>query len=274
RGLDLGGVRGSGPHGRVVKRDLEGVSAAPAAATAVAPAGAGFERLPPRVEKASATRKVVARRLTQSKQEVPHFYLTVDVDAAPMVALRKALNATLDASAGEKISFNDIVIKVAAAALRRFPQANASWVEGTIHWHQVVDISVAVAIPDGLITPVIRDADRKGLLTLSKEMKVLAKKARDRKLQPEEFQGGTFSVSNLGMFGIEEFGAVINPPEGAILAVGSLRDVPVVEGGAVVPGKRMKVTMSCDHRVIDGAVGAQWLQVFQRLLENPATLLL
>ncbi|MEM1417966.1 MAG: 2-oxo acid dehydrogenase subunit E2, partial [Myxococcota bacterium] len=279
RGLDLSRSGGSGPRGRIVKRDLEGVQATPApAAAAAAPAGAfppgALVRLPPRVEKANATRKVVARRLTQAKQEVPHFYLTIDVDAAPMVALRKELNAVLDASKGEKISFNDIVIKAAAVALRRFPQANASWQDGHIHWHEVVDISVAVAIPDGLITPVIRDADHKGLLAISNEMKVLAGKAKDRKLQPEEFQGGTFSVSNLGMFGIEEFGAVINPPEGAILAVGGLRDVPVVKDGEVVPGKRMKVTMSCDHRVIDGAIGAQWLQVFQRLIESPSSLLL
>lgn len=275
--IDLAGVEGTGPRGRVIKRDLEGVSGGGAVTTfggsGVVGSGAGYERLAPRVEQASNTRKTIARRLTESKQEVPHFYLTIDVDARPIVAARKSMNAALAAS-GEKVSFNDIILKVTAMALRNFPNANASWVEGEIHYHQVVDLSVAVAIDDGLITPVIRDADRKGILEISREMRELADRARNKKLRLEEFTGGTFSVSNLGGFGIEEFSAVINPPEGAILAVGRIRDDVIVDGGEVVAGKKMKVTLSCDHRVIDGAVGAQWLAEFQRLMEKPFAMLL
>lgn len=268
KGIDLATLQGSGPRGRIIKRDLEGVTAAPAAA----PSSAGaFERLPPRVEKASATRKTIARRLTESKQTVPHFYLTIDVDAGPLVAARKMMNSALD---GDKVSFNDIIIKAAAMALRKFPSANASWMGDTIHYHQVVDISVAVAIEDGLVTPVVRDADRLGVLEISHSVRELAGKARDKKLRLEEMSGGTFSISNLGMFGVEEFAAVINPPEGALLAVGGLRDAPVVRDGQVVAGKKMKVTLSCDHRVVDGAVGAQWLQVFQRYIEAPMSMLL
>ncbi len=267
RSLDLSTVVGSGPRGRIIKRDLEGVTA-----SAAAPASAGaFVRLPPRVEKASPTRKTIARGLTESKQNVPHFYLTIDVDAGPLVAARKMMNATLK---DDKVSFNDIIIKAAAMALRQFPQANASWMGDAIHFHQVVDISVAVAIPDGLVTPVVRDADHKGVLAISHEVRELAEKARNKRLRPEEMSNGTFSISNLGMYGVEEFAAVINPPEGALLAVGALRDAPVVKDGQLVAGKRMKVTLSCDHRVVDGAVGAAWLQVFQRLIEAPMAMLL
>lgn len=272
KNIDLAGVEGSGPRGRVIKRDLEGVEGTQSVPV-VTSGGTGYERLAPRVEKASSTRKTIARRLTESKQEVPHFYLTIDVDARPIVAARKSMNAALAAN-GEKVSFNDIILKVTAMALRNFPQANASWVDGEIHYHQVVDLSVAVAIDDGLITPVIRDADRKGILEISQEMRELADRARNKKLRLEEFTGGTFSVSNLGGFGIEEFSAVINPPEGAILAVGRIRDDVMVDGGEVVAGKKMRVTLSCDHRVIDGAVGAQWLAEFQRLMEKPFAMLL
>ena len=267
QGIDLATIHGSGPRGRIVKRDLEGATAAPAV---VANAGS-FQRLPPRVEKASGTRKTIARRLTESKQTVPHFYLTIDVDAGPLVAARAMMNSALD---GDKVSFNDIIIKAAAMALRKFPQANASWMGDTIHYHQVVDISVAVAIDDGLVTPVVRDADRLGVLEISHAVRELAGKAKDKKLRLEEMTGGTFSISNLGMFGVEEFAAVINPPEGALLAVGALRDAPIVRDGQVVAGKKMKVTLSCDHRVVDGAVGAQWLQFFQRYIEAPMSMLL
>ncbi|MFT5354249.1 MAG: pyruvate dehydrogenase E2 component (dihydrolipoamide acetyltransferase) [Polyangiales bacterium] len=266
--IDLATIHGSGPRGRIIKRDLEGASAAPSSAVA---SSGSFQRLPPRVEKASATRKTIARRLTESKQTVPHFYLTIDVDAGPLVAARKMMNSALD---GDKVSFNDIIIKAAAMALRKFPKANASWMGDTIHYHQVVDISVAVAIDEGLVTPVVRDADRLGVLEISHEVRELAGKARDKKLRLEEMSGGTFSISNLGMFGVEEFAAVINPPEGALLAVGALRDAPIVRDGQVVAGKKMKVTLSCDHRVVDGAVGAQWLQVFQRYIEAPMSMLL
>ncbi len=275
RNLDLSTVAGSGPHGRIIKRDLENVSAAPAPS---ASRGA-FSRQPPRVEKASSIRKTIARRLTESKQNVPHFYLTIDCDAGPLVAARAQMNASLKALAGrdekpEKVSFNDLVIKASAIALRNLPDCNASWMGDSIHYHQVVDISVAVAIPDGLVTPVVRDADRIGVLDISREVKELAGRAKAKKLRPEEMSGGTFSVSNLGMFGIEEFSAIINPPEGALLAVGALRDAPVVVDGQLTVGKRMKVTLSCDHRVIDGALGAKWLAEFRRLIEAPAAMLL
>ena len=267
--VDLAVVDGSGPHGRIIKRDLDAFLESGGARQASG--GSGWERQPPVVEKASQMRKAIARRLTESKQTVPHFYLTIDVDAAGLIATRKEMNASLD---DEKISFNDLVIKAAAVALRRFPKANASWIDGEIHWHQVVDVSVAVAVADGLVTPVVRDADRKGILDISREVKDLATRARDKKLSLDEMQNGTFSISNLGMYGIEEFAAVINPPEGALLAVGALRDAPAVKDGQLVAGKKMKLTLSCDHRVVDGAIGAQYLQVLQRLLETPSTMLL
>ncbi|MEM7604677.1 MAG: pyruvate dehydrogenase complex dihydrolipoamide acetyltransferase [Myxococcota bacterium] len=263
RNIDLRTVSGSGPRGRVIKRDLEGVPATPARSAGARPG--------PRVVKASPTRKTIARRLTESKQTVPHFYLTIDVNAAPLVEARRMMNTTLD---GDKVSFNDLVIKASALALRAVPAANASWMGDAIHFHQVVDISVAVAIDEGLLTPVVRDADLKGVLAISHEVRDLAARARNKKLRPEEMQNGTFSISNLGMFGVQEFAAVINPPEGALLAVGALRDDVVVVDGQLTAGKRMKVTLSCDHRVVDGAVGAQWLQALQKYLEAPASMLL
>jgi len=275
-GIDLADVDGSGPHGRIIKRDFDEFLESGGASQE---SSGGWARKPPRVEKASQMRKAIARRLTESKQNVPHFYLTVDVDAAPLVAARKQMNAALAAQAGrdekpEKVSFNDLVIKAAAQALRAVPATNASWMDGEIHYHQVVDVSVAVAVPDGLVTPVVRDADRKGVLEIGREVKELAGRAREKKLKLEEMQNGTFSISNLGMYGIEEFAAVINPPEGALLAVGTLRDAVVVEDGVPTAGKRMKLTLSCDHRVVDGAVGAQYLQALQRLLEAPMAMLL
>lgn len=263
RDVDLRQVPGSGPGGRIIKRDLEAFLQGPRAP----------QKAQARVEKASATRRTIARRLVEAKQQVPHFYLTIDVDAEPLLAARAELNAEL-AKTGEKASVNDLVIKASAVALRRFPAANASWIDGEIHYHDRVDVSMAVAVPDGLITPVIRNADHKGIAEIAREAKELARRARDRDLRPEEFTDGTFSISNLGMYGIEDFAAVINPPEGAILAVGTTRDEPVVRGGQVVPGKRMRMTLSCDHRVVDGAVGAQWLQVLRSLLESPARMLL
>ncbi len=268
--LDLRTLRGSGPGGRIVKRDLDAALAQPrAAAPAAAPAG----RQPPRVERLSSMRRTIARRLTESKQTVPHFYLTIDVDAEPLAEARARINAELERD-GEKVSLNDLIMKACAMALRRLPEVNASFAGDSIHYHQVVDISMAVAIPDGLVTPVIRDADRKGLREIAKEARELASRARAKKLAPEEMTNGTFSVSNLGMFGIEDFAAVINPPEGAILAVGTVREEPVVRGGQVVPGQRMRMTLSCDHRVVDGALGARWLQILRGLLEQPVLMLL
>jgi pyruvate dehydrogenase E2 component (dihydrolipoamide acetyltransferase) len=268
RSIDLHAVQGSGPQGRVVKRDIDSYAGGPSAAPSVS-----GERLPPRVVKASSMRRTIARRLTESTQTTPHFYLTVDVDIAPLAEARAAMNAELEA-AGKKVSLNDLIIKAAAVALRRVPEVNASWMGKEIHYHQVVDISIAVAVDEGLMTPVIRDADHKGVLQIAEEVRDLASRAREKKLQLEEMTNGTFSISNLGMFGIEEFTAVINPPEGAILAVGTIRNEPVLEGGAIVPGRRMRFTMSCDHRVIDGATGARYMAALKTLLEAPLNMLL
>lgn len=276
QGVDLREVAGSGPRGRVIKRDLDELpkKAAPKPGHAAAPAaGVGsWERLPPRSEKASSTRKTIARRLSESKRDVPHYYLTVDLDVDALHTAREQLNQALAGAA--KVSFNDLVIKGSALALRAVPECNASWGGDVIHFHQVVDISVAVAVPDGLITPVVRDADKKSVRAIAEEVRSLAGRAKDKKLRLDEISDGTFSISNLGMYGIEEFAAVINPPEGAILAVGAVREEPVVRAGQVVPGRRMKVTLSADHRVIDGAVGARFLQALRGYLEQPITMLL
>jgi pyruvate dehydrogenase E2 component (dihydrolipoamide acetyltransferase) len=222
-------------------------------------------------------RKTIARRLTESKQTVPHFYLTIDIDADPLHELRERINADLAAALKDqapKISFNDLVVKAVALGLVRVPEANAQFTPEALLFHRRVDISVAVAVEDGLVTPVVRDADHKGVLEIAREIRDLAGRARDKKLKPEEMTGGTFSVSNLGMYGIDEFSAVINPPEGAILAVGQVRREPVVRGEEVVPGRRMAMTMSCDHRVIDGAVGATFLKALRAILEHPTQILL
>jgi pyruvate dehydrogenase E2 component (dihydrolipoamide acetyltransferase) len=267
--VDLAALSGSGPHGRIIKRDLEAALAAPKKA---APAAARAGRQPPVEQPLSQMRKTIARRLTESKQTVPHFYLTIEVDADALHQARIRVNAELEA-AGEKVSVNDFLLKAVALALRKVPTANASFAGDKILLHQNVDISVAVAVPDGLLTPVVRDADRKSVLEIGKEVRELAGRAKNKKLKLEEMTGGTFSVSNLGMFGIEEFSAVINPPEGAILAVGAVREVPVVKDGAIVMGRTMKMTLSCDHRVIDGAVGATYLAALKKLLESPILML-
>lgn len=268
RSIDLRAVQGSGPHGRIVKRDIESYTG-----PAAAPSRLSGERLPPEVRQASSMRRTIARRLTESKQTVPHYYLTIDCDIGPLSDARKAMNAELEAD-GKKVSLNDLLIKAAAVALRRVPGVNASWMGKEIHYHQVVDISVAVAVDEGLMTPVLRDADRKGITQIAEEVRELASRARDRKLSVEEMTNGTFSISNLGMYGIEEFTAVINPPEAAILAVGTVREEPVVEGGEVVPGRRLRFTMSCDHRVVDGALGAQYMAALKRIIESPLNMLL
>ena len=280
-GLDLGSVTGSGPNGRIVKRDIEAALAsgapAPATAAAAAPAAAAPAPMPEGVEPAfdyepaSTMRKVIAQRLTESKQTVPHFYLTVDCEIDTLLALRKDLNSRSD---DYKISVNDLIIKACGVALRRVPAANASWTGDGIKRYHTADISVAVAIEGGLITPVIRDAGAKGLETISSEMRDLAVRARDGKLMPEEYQGGTFSISNLGMFGIKQFDAVINPPQGAIMAVGAGEPRPVVRNGALAVATVMSVTLSVDHRVVDGAIGAEYLSVFKKLIEDPMTMLL
>jgi len=220
-------------------------------------------------------RRTIARRLVQAKQTIPHFYLTMDVDASKLVALRGQLNtdlATLPTPA--KLSFNDLIIKATAVALQRHPAVNAQFTEDALVYHHRIDISVAVALDDGLVTPVIRNADQKTPLEIASEVRALAERARARQLSTEEMTGGTFSISNLGMYGIEHFAAVINPPEGAILAVGGIRDEAVVENGKLVPGKRLKLTLSCDHRVIDGATGAEFLAGLRQVLENPSQIVL
>ncbi|APR77573.1 Dihydrolipoamide acetyltransferase [Minicystis rosea] len=225
----------------------------------------------------SMMRKAIARRLTESKQQVPHFYLTIDVDADALHHLREQINADLAAAQGEqatKVSFNDLIIKASAIALRRVPECNAQFTPDAILVHRRVDISVAVAVAEGLVTPVVRDADDKSVLAISAEVRDLAAKAKAKKLKPEEMANGTFSISNLGMYGIDAFAAVINPPEGAILAVGQVRREPVVKGESVVPGRRLAMTLSCDHRVVDGAVGATFLKALRQILEHPTQILL
>ncbi len=271
RGLSLQGVAGSGPHGRIVAKDVDGLSASPTA-SAASPAPTART---PEVRKLSMMRKTIAKRLTQSKTTVPHFYLTIDVDAEPLHLLRERVNADLlagDAKAN-KLSFNDFLIKAVAIGLRRVPTCNAQFTDDAILIFPNVDISVAVAVEDGLVTPVVRDADTKSVAQIAAEVRDLAGRAKEKKLRPEEMTGGTFSISNLGMFGIDEFSAVINPPEGAILAVGQVRREPVVVGDQVVPGRRLNMTMSCDHRVIDGAVGATFLKALRGLVEHPAQIL-
>ena len=280
-GIDLTAVAGSGPRGRIVKKDVEAAIAAGPVPAAVAPAIAGgpspapagdlpgmpgYDAIPH-----SMMRKTIARRLTESKQTAPHFYLTVDCRIDELLDLRKKLNANAN---DYKLSVNDLIIRAAALALKEVPEANASWFEDAVRMWHTVDISVAVAIEGGLITPIIRGAEGKGLKAISSEMKDLAERARVGKLSPEEYQGGTFSISNLGMFGIKEFSAVINPPQGAILAVGAGEPRPVVVDGALAVGTVMTCTLSVDHRVVDGAVGAAFMQVFKGLIEEPLKMLL
>ncbi len=278
--MDLRGKHGSGPGGRIILRDFDELLAAQnagqapqRAATTAPPDAALTGRPPPRVVPLTPMRRTIARRLLESKQTIPHFYLSIEVDAEPLMQARQELNRSLEKQ-GDKVSLNDLLICACARALRRSPAVNASFQNDSIWYHQVVDVSVAVAVPDGLVTPVVRDADHKGVLEIASEVKELAARARARKLKPEEMSGGTFSVSNLGMYGITEFAAVINPPEGAILAIGAVREEPVVRAGAVVPGRTLKLTLSCDHRVVDGAVGAEWLALLRTLIENPLQLLL
>ena len=297
-GVELSDVSGSGPAGRIVKRDIEAaiaaaptvavgaagttgpvvggtaapisaapISAGPVAAQLLVPSGAEFEDVP-----LSQMRKTIARRLTESIGPVPHFFLTIEVDMGRAMEARRTINTMLERE-GRKISLNDLIIRATAAALKRHPACNAHWLGDSIRLFNRVHIGVAVAVEDGLITPVIRDADLKGVAHIGAEVRELAGRAREKKLQPDEYTGATFSISNLGMFGIHEFTAVINPPEAGILAVGGVEEIPVVEAGQVVVRSRMKVTMSCDHRVIDGALGAAFLATLKGMLEEPAAIL-
>ncbi len=269
-GIDLAAVHGSGPNGRVIKRDVEAAAAAVPAAPAITPAlpDTEFVDVP-----LTQMRKTVARRLAESLGPVPHFFLTVDVDMTRALQARVRVNELL-AAQGAKASLNDMVIKAAAVALTHHPECNAWWQGDSIRRFNRVHMGVAVAVPDGLITPVVRDAHAKGLGQISTEIRELAGRAREKKLQPHEYTGSTFSISNLGMFGIEEFTAVINPPEAGIIAVGAIEDRPVAADGQVVVQPRMRITMSCDHRVIDGAQGARFLATLKSFLEEPAAILI
>ena len=288
-GVDLKSIKGTGPHGRIVKRDVEAAgkgSAQPAAAsTATTTAAAAAE---PRKAQSLAQmgipdgsydlipldgmKKAVARRMVDSVQNVPHFPLFIDVEIDQLMAVRAKVNKMLEPQ-GIKVSVNDFVIKAAALALKAVPEANASYTPEGIAMHHNADVSMAVAIDGGLITPIIRKAETKGLAQIATESKDLAKRARDRKLKPEEFQGGTFSVSNLGMFGIKQFTSIINEPQGCIMSVGAGEQRAVVKNGQVVPATVMTVTLTCDHRVVDGATGARFLQAFKPLIEDPVAML-
>jgi len=293
-GIDLAAIRGSGPNGRIVKADIDRALAAPGAPREAAPTARptaqpatptppisapvfAKEQVltlagnPPYTEKPhTSMRRVIARRLAESKQTVPHFYLTVDCTIDELLKTRKELNGKSET----RISVNDFAIRAAALALRKVPAANASWSDDAILLWERVDIAVAVALEDGLITPIVKGADQKGLAQIANETKDLAERARGGKLKLEEFQGGTFSISNLGMYGVREFAAVINPPQGCILAVGAGEQRPIVKDGQLSVATVMTCTLSCDHRVVDGAVGAQFLAAFKKLVEDPLRMLL
>jgi len=262
RGIDISRVRGSGPEGRVTKSDIENHR------------GGGFASAP-QVEaftevEVSQMRKTIARRLAESKFSAPHFYLTIEIDMERAISVREAINAQI---APDKVSFNDLVIKGVAVALKQHPKVNSSWLGDRIRFNQHVHIGVAVAVEEGLLVPVVRFADGKSLRTIGAEVRDMAKKAKEKKLQPQDWEGNTFTISNLGMFGIEEFTAIINPPDACILAIGGIMQKPMVKDGVIVPGHTMKVTLSCDHRVVDGATGAAFLNTFKQMLEEPALLL-
>ena len=293
-GIDLSGLHGSGPNGRIIRADIEAAQqggaakAAPAPVSQPAAAAAPAAALPapkppaPAVNAPhtllpnTAMRKVIARRLSESKQTVPHFYVSMDIELDAMLKLRADLNAksAKDGPGAFKLSVNDLVIKAAAVVLRRIPKVNSTFTEDNVVLYDDVDISVAVSIPDGLITPIIRKADQKGLATISNEMKDLAARARAGKLRPEEFQGGGFSVSNMGMYGVSNFAAIINPPQAGILAVAAGTQRPVVRDGQLAIATVMTCTLSVDHRVVDGALAAEWIAEFKRVVEDPLSLML
>ncbi len=285
-GVDLAGVQGSGPNGRIVKADVEAAMGRPKAAPVVAPAPAAAApapKAPAPVITAphsavphSSIRKVIARRLSEAKQTIPHFYVSMDIEIDALLKLRADLNAKSpkDGPASFKLSVNDLVIKATAVALRRFPTVNASWTDDAMIHYADVDISIAVSTPTGLITPIIRKADTKGLAAISNEMKDLAARAKAGKLKPEEFQGGGFSISNMGMYGVSNFSAIINPPQAGILAVAAGQQRPVVKDGALAVATVMTCTLSVDHRVIDGALAAEFIQALKGIIEEPLSLML
>ena len=261
RGIDLGKVAGTGDGGRIVKRDIEAYVPGPSAGLGAVESSTDFP--------VTQMRKTIARRLAESKFTAPHFYLKLSVDMDAAVEARKAINA----QEGVKVSFNDMVVKAVSLALKKHPAVNSAWMDTHIRQNDHVHIGVAVAVEDGLLVPVVRHADKKSLTEIGAEVKDYAGKAREKKLQPSDWEGNTFTISNLGMFGIEDFTAIINPPDACILAVGGISDVPVVRDGQVVPGKVMKLTLSCDHRAVDGATGASFLQEVKSFLEHPVRML-
>lgn len=262
KGINLSNVSGSGENGRIVKQDIENYTPGTGSST-------GLQQESYREEDVSQMRKTIAKRLSESKFSAPHFYLTIEMDMDNAIAARKSINEKGDV----KISFNDMVIKAVAMALKKHPKVNSSWLGDKIRFNDHVNVGVAVAVDEGLLVPVVRFADTKGMSQIGSEVKEYAQKAKDKKLQPQDWEGNTFTISNLGMFGIEEFTAIINPPDACIMAVGGIRQVPVVKNGAVVPGNVMKVTLSCDHRVVDGASGAEFLQTFKSYIENPVMMI-
>ena len=268
KGIDIGNVSGTGEGGRITKRDVDHYTPYIPAERKVFAAPTGEESFTD--EPVSQMRKTIARRLSESKFTAPHFYLTLDIDMDNAIATRKALNAM----EGIKVSFNDMVIKSVAHALKQHPTVNSAWLGDVIRRNQHVHIGVAVAVDEGLLVPVIRFADTKGLTQISSEVKDYAQKAKDKKLQPSDWEGNTFTISNLGMFGIESFTAIVNLPDSCILAIGGIKEIPVVKNGQIIPGNVMKVTLSCDHRVVDGASGAAFLQTFKQFMENPVAMLL
>jgi pyruvate dehydrogenase E2 component (dihydrolipoamide acetyltransferase) len=288
KGLDLASLTGSGPHGRIIRADVEGAKPGQARPPAAAPQGGPVAPAAPRQAPSleqmgippgsydliplDGMRKTVARRMTDSFRDVPHFPLTIDLEIDALLAARVKINGLLEKE-GVKVSVNDLVIKAAAIALMRVPEANASYTPEGIAMHHHADIAMAVAVPGGLITPIIRQAEVKGLAQIATEAKDLAERARTKKLKPEEFQGGTFSISNLGMFGIKTFASIINEPQGAILSVGAGEKRPVVRGDQLAIASVMSVTLTCDHRVVDGATGARWLTAFKALIEDPITMI-
>ena len=266
--IELRAISGSGPQGRIIKRDVEPLlgSKKPLQFRPAAPIIRGGHR---DVE-LSLIRKTIAKRMQESKQTVPHFYVTVEIDMEPAIAFREQLNTVADS----KISFTDVLVKTAALTLMNHPSVNATFMGSTIRQFGEAHVAVAVALDDGLVTPVLRNCEQKTIPQLNAELHDLVERARNRKLKPEEYQGATFTISNLGMFGVEDFTAIVNPPEGAILAVGSIVEKPIAQKGQIVIGHTMKVTLSSDHRIIDGAIAARFLQDFKKLLENPAAIML
>ena len=268
KGIDINAVSGTGENGRIIKKDVDHY-------TPYTPANRIFSQAPLGVEgftdePVSQMRKTISRRLAESKFSAPHFYLTLDIDMDQAITIRKGLNSV----EGVKVSFNDMVVKAVGMSLKQHPTVNSAWMGDFIRKNQHIHVGVAVAVEDGLLVPVIRFADSKGILEIASEVREYAQKAKDKKLQPSDWEGNTFTISNLGMFGIESFTAIINAPDSCIMAVGGIKEVPVVKDGKIFPGNVMKVTLSCDHRVVDGASGAAFLQTFKQFMENPVSMLI